>query len=106
MRNLDKPNALKQLDADVLKEMRAMRRNGIAFARAGDIARRLSCDSVQALGAMQRVKSQLRKPKISRCPIRIISRALELLVVAGYIPKHRLKQAVRIATKCEPALKP
>jgi len=32
---------------------------------------------------------------------RIRSRALQLLKVAGYIPKHRLKQALRIAATCE-----
>lgn len=32
---------------------------------------------------------------------RIRSRALELLDVAGYIPKPRLKQAMRIAARCE-----
>lgn len=32
---------------------------------------------------------------------RIRSRALQLLDAAGYIPKPRLKQAMRIAARCE-----
>lgn len=33
--------------------------------------------------------------------MRIRSRALQLLDIAGYIPKPRLRQAMRIAARCE-----
>lgn len=59
MRNLNTPESLNTFDAEVLKELRAMRRSGRKFARAGEVARKCSCDSVQALGAMERVKHRL-----------------------------------------------
>lgn len=39
--------------------------------------------------------------KTSIRKLRIRSRALELLDVAGYVPKPRLRQAMRIAARCE-----
>lgn len=59
MRNLNTTKTVKQLDVDVLQELRTMRRQGKVFARAGTIAKKLSCNSVQALGAMERVKHRL-----------------------------------------------
>lgn len=46
-------------DEEVLAELKKMRRKGRTFARAGEIARRFSVDSVRALGAMERVKGRL-----------------------------------------------
>lgn len=59
MRKLDTTQAVKQLDTDVLRELVTMQRQGKPFAKAGEIARKMSCDSVQALGAMERVKNKL-----------------------------------------------
>jgi hypothetical protein len=59
MRKLNTKEAVKQLDSDVLKELETMRKRGRTFARAGEVARRMSCNSVQALGAMERVKNHL-----------------------------------------------
>lgn len=59
MRNLTTTEAIARLDADVLKELKTMQRQGRNFVRAGEIARKMSCDSVQALGAMERVKYRL-----------------------------------------------
>lgn len=59
MRNLDNPKAVERLDSDMLKELKKMRKQGLTFARAGTLARKLSCDSVQALGSMERVKHKI-----------------------------------------------
>ncbi len=48
-------------DALVLEEMKKMRREGKDTARAGEVARRLHIDSVDALGAMERVKGVYRR---------------------------------------------
>lgn len=57
------------LDARVLQYMRTQRDNGTLSMRAGAVAKKFGVDSVQALGAMLRVKDQLddeTKPAIKR----------------------------------------
>lgn len=59
MKKLDTKNAVKRLDNEVLKLLRIMQGEGRKFARAGEVARKMGCDSVQALGAMERVKCSI-----------------------------------------------
>lgn len=59
MRKLNTKESIDQLDADALEVLKKMRAMGRKMARAGEIARKLSCNSVEALGAMERVKSKL-----------------------------------------------
>lgn len=48
-------------DADVLKRLKELKRQGRISVRAGEIARYFSVDSVRALGAILRVQNQLWK---------------------------------------------
>lgn len=69
MRNINTPADSQRLDADVLKEMRGMLRRGKTFARAGAMARKMGCDSVQALGAMLRMKHLLLSVMLALCAL-------------------------------------
>jgi hypothetical protein len=59
MRNLNTLKSQKKLDVDVLRALRKMKVDGKKSARAGDIAKIMHCNSVRALGAMERVKYRL-----------------------------------------------
>lgn len=53
--------AVKRLDDDVLRELKTLRAQGRTSVRAGELARRFSVDSVQALGSLERLRPRLRK---------------------------------------------
>lgn len=59
MRKLNTKESLDRLDRDALRELKFMREIGHNHVRAGTLAKKLSCNSVQALGAMERVKGKL-----------------------------------------------
>lgn len=52
---------IKRLDDDVFRELKKLRAEGRTSVRAGEIARRFSVDSVQALGSLERLKPRLHK---------------------------------------------
>lgn len=56
--------AIQRLDNDVFQELKRLRLAGRTFVRAGELARRFSVNSVEALGSMERLKPKLRKAGI------------------------------------------
>jgi len=56
--NINK-KAIKELDKDAILEIKNFQKQGKLFVTTGELAKKLSVNSIQALGSLERIKPKL-----------------------------------------------